>query len=141
MNADSALHGPVTVLVADDEPAVCQFFQKVLGEEGYRVLVAMSGRQALGLAEAADPDLILLDVVMPDLDGVETLRELRRRGYGGTVIMLTAQGTLHTARQAMTLGAYDYITKPFELEFLKSVLREGLLMGRHGGPRKPMCAP
>jgi len=78
------------------------------------------------LAAEAEPDLILLDIVMPSLDGVATLRELRSQGHQGPVIMLTAQGRLQTAREAMMLGAYDYVTKPFNLAFLKSVLREGL---------------
>ncbi|MDD5309185.1 MAG: response regulator [Deltaproteobacteria bacterium] len=115
-----------TVMVVDDEPRVCRLFEKVLTEEGYRVLTASGGEQALVLAAEAGPDIILLDIVMPGLDGVATLRELRKRGHLSPVIMLTAQGTLKTAREAMMLGAYDYITKPFNLDFLKSVLREGL---------------
>jgi DNA-binding response OmpR family regulator len=114
------------VMVVDDEPRVGQLFEKVLSEEGYRVVTATSGQRALALAAEVRPDLILLDIVMPGLDGVAILRELRRRGHEGTVIVLTAQGTLQTAREAMTLGAYEYITKPFNLDFLKSILREGL---------------
>jgi DNA-binding response OmpR family regulator len=128
-----------TVMVVDDEPRVCQFFEKILGEDGYRVITATSGRRALALAAEACPDVILLDIVMPDLDGVATLRELRKAGHRGPVIMLTAQGTLETAREAMVLGAYDYVTKPFNLEFLKSVLRDGLA-DRRGGRRDRACA-
>lgn len=140
MNAKKTLRSPITVMVVDDEPRVCQLFEKILHEEGYHVITATSGRQALVLAPEAKPQLILLDIVMPDMDGVATLRELRRRGHRGAVVMLTAQGTLQTAREAMMLGAYDYITKPFNLEFLKSVLREGL-KDRHCGWRKSACAP
>ena len=131
----------VTVMVVDDEPRVCRLFDKILREEGYAVVTASSGRQALALAAEARPKLILLDIVMPGMDGVATLRELRRRGHRAAVIMLTAQGTLQTAREAMMLGAYDYITKPFNLEFLKSVLREGLRDPWHHGRRESACAP
>jgi DNA-binding response OmpR family regulator len=130
---------PATVMVVDDEPLVCQLFERILSEEGYRVVTAASGQQALALAEEAKPDLFLLDIVMPGLDGVATLRELRKRGDREPVIMLTAQGTLQTAREAMMLGAYDYITKPFNLDFLKSVLREGL-QDHPTGRRDRACA-
>jgi DNA-binding NtrC family response regulator len=115
-----------TVMVVDDEPRVGRLFERILSEEGYRVMTATSGQRALRLAEEAHPDVILLDIVMPGLDGLATLRALREQGHRGTVIVLTAQGTLQTAREAMTLDAYDYITKPFSLDFLKSVLRQGI---------------
>jgi len=134
MSATTAGQVQALVLLVDDEPAVCKLFQKVLQEEGYRTITAASGREALALARQAAPDLILLDIVMPEMSGVETLRELRRRGHAAVVIMLTAQGSLQTAREAMLLGAYDYVTKPFNLEFLKTVLRAGLSerWGRRG---------
>ena len=122
-----------TVMVVDDEPRVLEVLEKILGEEGYLVVTAASGERALALAAEASPDLIVLDIVMPGMDGVATLRELRRRGQRSPVIMLTAQGTVQTAREAMVLGAHDYITKPFNLEFLKSALREGLQDGPVGG--------
>jgi len=114
------------VLVVDDELRVLELFQKVLREEGYEVLTAEDGLRALAVAAEARPDLIVLDVVMPGLDGVATLRALRERGIPCDVVMVTAQGSLKTARQAMVLGAHDYITKPFDLELLKWVLRSRL---------------
>jgi DNA-binding response OmpR family regulator len=129
---------PATVMVVDDEPRVGLLFEKVFAEEGYQVLTATSGRRALALVAAAPPDLILMDIVMSDLDGMATLRELRRRHYLGPVILLTAHGTLKTAREAMALGAYDYITKPFRLDFLKAVLREALRSYPEG--RDDACA-
>jgi DNA-binding response OmpR family regulator len=115
-----------TVMVVNDEPRVCHLLEEILSEEGYRVVSAMNGQRALKMAAEIRPDIILLEIVTPGLDSVAILRELRQRGHGGTVIILTAQGTLQTAREAMRLGAYDYITKPFNLDFLKTVLREGL---------------
>lgn len=140
MSAANSVGRPVTVMVVDDEPRVCRLFEKILREEGYQVISAVSGRQALALAPETEPHIILLDIVMPDMDGVTTLRELRQRGHLGAVIMLTARGNLKTAREAMMLGAYDYITKPFNLEFLKSVLRDGLKDCR-GGQKERACAP
>jgi DNA-binding response OmpR family regulator len=113
-------------MVVDDEPRICQFFEQTLGEEGYKVVATTSGRKALALALEVHPDLILLDIMMPDLDGIATLRELRKDGYGGAVVIVTGRGSLQTAREAMVLGAYEYITKPFNLEFLKSVVWKGI---------------
>jgi DNA-binding NtrC family response regulator len=129
-----------TVMVVDDEPRACQLFEKILQEEGYQVVTASSGRQALALASEAPPQLILLDIVMAEPDGLATLRELRRQGHACAVIILTAHGTLQTAREAMMLGAYDYITKPFNLEFLKFAVREGLKDHAHDGRRESACA-
>lgn len=129
-----------TVMVVDDEPRACHLFAKILSEEGYQVVTASSGARALTMAAETRFDAVLLDLVMPDLDGVETLRELRRRGHRSTVIVLTAQGSLSTAREAMKLGVYDYITKPFNLDYLKSVLREGL-ENRSAGAEHGECAP
>lgn len=122
-----------TVMVVDDEARACDVLAKVLTEEGYRVVTAQSGEEALVLAEKVHPELILLDIVMPGLDGIATLRELYRRGERAVIVMLTAQGTIQTAREAMLLGAHDYVTKPFNLEFLKSVLRDGMSQGPRSG--------
>jgi len=130
-----------TIMVVDDEPRACQILEKILRQDGYRVVTATSGQQALALASEARPQLILLDIVMPEMDGVATLRELRRLDQPCTVILLTAQGTLQTAREAMMLGAYDYITKPFNLEFLKSVVRQALKDRHQDGRRERVCAP
>jgi DNA-binding NtrC family response regulator len=131
--------GRPTVMVVDDEPRVCQLLERLLREEGYHVVTAQSGQRALTLAAEASSDVIVLDIVMPGLDGVATLRKLRSRGLSSAVIMLTAQGTVRTAREAMRLGAYDYITKPFDPEFLKSVLR-GALRDRSERRNERACA-
>ncbi|HYU32484.1 MAG TPA: response regulator [Thermoanaerobaculia bacterium] len=121
-----SIESHATVMVVHHELRVCQLFEEILSKEGYRAVSATNGARALLMAMETRPDIILLDSVMPHLDGLGILRDLRTRGHQGTVILLTAQGTLQGAREAMTLGAYDYITKPFNLDFLKSVLREGL---------------
>ena len=129
MDPTAACPRPV-VMVVDDDFRVCQLFERILGEEGYSVVTATSGEEALTVAAEAAPDLVVLDIVMPGMGGVATLRELHRRGVRAAVIMLTAQGSVETAREAMMLGAWDYVTKPFSLEFLKGVLREGLRSSR-----------
>ena len=130
---------PVTILVVDDEPQVCELLEKILREEGHEVVTASGGCQALQVAAERWPQLILLDVVMPDMDGVSTLRELRRLGHSCAVIMLTAQGTIQTAREAMILGVYDYISKPFDLSLLRTVVRESLKAQRLNRRGVPAC--
>jgi two-component system response regulator AtoC len=78
--------------------------------------------------------------VMPEMDGVTTLRELRRLGHSCAVIMLTAQGTIRTARAAMMLGASDYISKPFDLAFLRTVVQDSLKDRRLDRRGAPACA-
>jgi len=97
-----------------------------LSEEGYRVITARNGEQAVDEASKSHPNLVLLDIVMPRKDGLATLRELKEKGERGPVIMLTGHGTIGTAREAMMLGAHGYITKPYDLELLKRALLEGL---------------
>jgi DNA-binding NtrC family response regulator len=119
-----------TVMVVHHEIRVCHQLTEALSEEGYRIIPASSGPSALAMVAEEAPDCILLDGEMPSLDGVAILRRLREQGHEGTVIVLTAQGTLQTAREAMLLDAYDYITMPFAMDFLKSVLREGVKNNR-----------
>ena len=125
-NVQNAARDAGTVMVVDDEPRICRFFETVLRQEGYSVLTATNGREAIERATETRPDAILLDIVMPGMDGIATLRDLHEVMDPGVVIMLTAHGNLRSAREAMMLGAYAYITKPFDLELVKSALREGL---------------
>jgi len=115
-----------TVLVVDDEKGVCDILKKILLQDGYEIYTVTSGARALLLMKGKPADLVLLDIMMPGMDGIETLRKLRDFNQDVVVIILTAYGTLGTAREAMELGAYDYITKPFNAEFVKSMVREGL---------------
>lgn len=127
----TASKGPAKkILIVDDEQRLALMFERILRAEGYEVLTATSGEQALALAAEAQPAAILLDVVMPGMDGIATLAELRRRGHTGQVIMMTAQGTFQTAREAMSLGVFEYLTKPFRLDHLKAVLRDSLAYRR-----------
>jgi len=123
-----------TILVVDDEKEICTVLSDNLSQEGYRVLTAYNGKKALELVKKEKPDLVLLDIRMPEMDGIEVLRRIKKMKKEIVVIMLTAYGTLETARKAMKLGAYDYITKPFDLFSLKSIVKEGLK--KLNGPTK-----
>ncbi|MBI3071363.1 MAG: response regulator [Deltaproteobacteria bacterium] len=115
-----------TVMVVGDDLETCALLERLLREESYHVVAVSSGVEALALLGDEKPDFILLDVVRANMDGVATLRALRYRGFEGPVVILAANGTIKTAREAMLLGAFEFITKPFDRDLLKSVLREGL---------------
>jgi two-component system response regulator AtoC len=96
----------------------------ILKREGYEVLTAGGGKEALGLAEAHLFDFVLLDVVMPEMDGLEVLKTIKGRKVEATVIMMSAYGNLDTAVEAMKSGAYDYISKPFKPDEILLALRK-----------------
>ena len=115
-----------TILVVDDQKEICDIFQDALTQAGYEVLTATNGAEAISLGRQSRPDLAVLDIKMPEMDGIEVLQKLREAGGDVEVIMLTGFGTLETAKEAMRLGAYDYLTKPFDLGLVKSIIREAL---------------
>ena len=117
---------PETILVVDDEPEVCRLVQRVLQRDRFHVLYATSGKRALAKLCRHCVDLVILDIRMPKMSGIQVLAELRQRLKDLPVLMLTAHGHLDTARQAMQLGAYDYITKPFSIGLLKKIVHEAL---------------
>ena len=121
-----------TLMVVHHEPSVCQSLTDLLNAEGYLVTSATNGPRALALAVETQPDLILLDCVMPYLDGLAVLRGLRQEGHRGSVIVLAADETLEAAREAMSLDAYDYIIEPINVDLLKEIVREGLENGVPG---------
>jgi DNA-binding NtrC family response regulator len=103
-----------TILVADDDPYIQEALQDRLETLGYRVSLAADGQQALEILEHKDPQLILLDIEMPGMKGLDVLKEIRRRDNDVPVIMITAYGSIDLAVQAMKEGAYDFIPKPFD---------------------------
>ncbi len=116
------------ILVVDDEPAVRSLLEYNLRKAHYRVLTAPDGRQALDLARASQPDLILLDLMIPEVDGLDVCRELRRDSQV-PIIMITARGEETDRVVGLELGADDYLCKPFSMRELmarvKAVLRRG----------------
>jgi DNA-binding NtrC family response regulator len=117
---------PATVLIADDDPVALELLGEVLTSEGHRVLAAAGGEECLRLAEAEPVDLAIVDLRMPDVDGVQVLRRLASIQPGVPVLILTAFATIDTAIEAIREGAYDYLSKPFRMEEVKLVVRRTL---------------
>ena len=115
-----------TILIIDDEKGVGDILKKILSKEGYDVHAVTKGQEGVKLIKERDIRLVILDIKMPEMDGIEVLQKIHEFKKDVVVIMLTAHGTLTTAREAMKLGAYDYITKPFDNEFVKAMVKEGL---------------
>lgn len=105
----------MTVLVIDDQPGIRRLLTEVLTEEGYTVFTAINGIEGVNKAKEVQPDVILMDMKMPGMDGIETLREIKRLDQGEAIIMMTAYGELDLINQARELGAYGYVTKPFDI--------------------------
>jgi DNA-binding response OmpR family regulator len=112
-----------TILIVDDEYAVARGIQYALEQEGYQVTIAGSGEEALGVAIDLAPDLIVLDVRMPGIDGFETLRRLRADGSKAPVLMLTARDEEMDKVIGLEMGADDYMTKPYGLRELLSRIK------------------
>jgi len=111
-----------TVLVVDDERSLLDSLQKTLDKEGYRVLVAERGSEALELMSREPIEVVLSDVKMPEMDGLELLRVIKKKDPDVEVVLFTGYGTIELAVEAMKEGAYDFITKPFKrVHILKTV--------------------
>lgn len=121
---------PVTVLVVDDEPSIVELLAVSLKFQGFTVLTAGSGQEALRVARANTPDAFILDVMMPGMDGFELLGKLRAEGFDGPVLYLTAKDAVEHRIHGLTIGADDYVTKPFSLEEVITRLRVILRRGR-----------
>ena len=121
-----------TILVVDDEKDIRDLFQDVLVQEGYQVFTATNGAEAISLGKRNRLDLALVDIKMPGMDGIEAFQKLKKVKKDMEVIMLTGYGSLKTAKEAMRLGAYDYLTKPFDLGLVKNIIREALERKKEG---------
>ena len=114
------------LLIVDDELGMRQFLTHLLQREGHTVRVAENGQQALALLREQAPDLIISDIRMPDMDGVDLLRAARELLPEVEVIMMTAFANVDTAREAFLLGAYDFVQKPFDNDLLKETVARAL---------------
>jgi len=118
------------ILVVDDEQLIRWSLEQNLKKQGYEVFTAGSGEEALRLVREELPELVLLDIQLPGINGLETLERIKEHDEEVTVIMVTALGVLETAVKAMRLGAYDYINKPFNLDELAIVIKKALETGQ-----------
>ena len=115
-----------TILIADDDADIRDILRDTLNTLGARVFTAEGGRECLDRIAQDVPDVLLLDIEMPTKSGLQVLQELRQRGNEMTVIMITAYGTIERAVHAMKDGAYDFITKPFDLDHISLVVEKAL---------------
>jgi len=115
-----------TILLVDDEPHVLELLSVTLEDEGYRILEAKNGKEALAQFKKEKPYIVLLDIRMADMDGLEVLRHIKESNQSSSVIMMSAYGAMETVLEAIKRGAYDYLTKPIDLEKAKLLVRRAL---------------
>lgn len=115
---DSSRTSP-KILIVDDDPDIRRVLRCFLENKGYRIATADNGREALGALEKFAPDLVLLDIAMPIMNGMEALQQIRRSGSRTAVMMITGNMETEPARRCMELGACDYFMKPFDFEYLE----------------------
>ncbi len=125
------------VLVVEDDAAVRRMLERSLGAEGFDVIGAADGGRALAAAEGATPDLVVLDVAMPGMDGFEVCRRLRAKGLTGGVLMLTARDSVEDRVRGLESGADDYVVKPFAIAEVVARLRA---LTRRGSDRSERLA-
>ena len=124
------------ILVVDDEENVVEVLSEYFSGQGYTVATAANGEQALRTVPEFHPSVVLLDVRMPGLDGVEVLRRIRAADTHVVVIMVTANEDVELARETLKLGAFDYVAKPFDFSYLDQAVTMGLIQSG-GGPSAP----
>ena len=112
-----------TILVADDDSSIRSLLKQLLSDEGYAVVEATTGTEVVEKVKDTNPDLVIMDVRMPELDGIEALSKLRISSPKTSVLIMTAFGSSNNAIKAMELGAFDYITKPFELDKISHTVK------------------
>jgi two-component system response regulator (stage 0 sporulation protein F) len=123
------------ILVVDDEEGARELFNTILTDEGYEVALANSGEDALGLFKSNPYNLVITDIKMPVMDGLQLLQEIRKMGSKTDVIMVTAYGEVESYLKAMSLGAAEYINKPIRIKELKRIVHKVLTeqKARSGG--------
>jgi DNA-binding NtrC family response regulator len=117
---------PDKILIVDDEPFNLDLLEQELVDRGYAIERARDGAEALRMNEAGRPDVVLLDYMMPGMNGLDVLREIRGGESEVPVVMMTAHGSIEVAVQAMKLGAYDFVLKPFEPEHIALTIQKAL---------------
>lgn len=119
-----------TILVVDDEESICQSLKAILSDEGYQVLVAGSGEETIKIVEEEMPQLVLLDIWLPGIDGLETLKVIKKINPRLMVIIMSGHGTIETAVKATKLGAFDFIEKPLSLDKIIILVNNAISLGR-----------
>ena len=123
------------ILVVDDDPEVLNLLSDFLTKKGYKISLASNGEESLSKVKSEKPHMVLLDIKMPGMDGFEVLRKIKEDEPSLSVIMITGVQDMETARKALQMGACDYITKPFNLDYLEtSVLSKLILVALEKSP-------
>ncbi|HPL63141.1 MAG: response regulator [Syntrophales bacterium] len=110
------------ILIVDDEVHVLNLLRKFFASRGYDVHTATTGETAIEIVRSEHPEIVLLDIIMPGMGGLEVLQEIRKIDPDIGVIMATAVLDQKTAKVALEMGAYDYVTKPFDFDYMETVL-------------------
>lgn len=110
------------ILIVDDEIEICKALEEFLTIKGYEVFTAGNGQEALSVVQAEKPHIVLLDIIMPGMSGIETLQEIKKISPATGVVMITAVTDEALGNHALHLGADDFITKPVDLDYLETVL-------------------
>jgi len=114
------------ILIIDDEKDILNTLSSILEDEGFTVSKAMDGKEGLAIFEREEPDIVLLDVWMPELDGIEVLKGIKKKNKDAIVIVMSGHGTISTAVEAVKVGAYDFLEKPLSIEKVLEVVSRGL---------------
>lgn len=129
--AQTGTQEPALILVVDDDPAIRDLLMDFLRKRGYRVQTAQDGQTALASVERGAPQLIVLDIYLPGINGVTVLRELRAKRYAGGVIVLSGSKEEKLLEAMLKMDAVELIPKPFDLERLALAIQVGLILSRH----------
>ncbi len=114
------------ILIVDDDPRLCTSLKGCLGTQDYEIVTACSGKEAVALLPAHDFDLVLLDVVMPEMSGYQVMNYIHDHKPGTKVILMTGYAPIDLAKKAPPKGAYDYLIKPFDLEQIVTTVEKAL---------------
>jgi DNA-binding NtrC family response regulator len=115
-----------SIIVIDDEAEVCGLLKDLLTSEGYRVSAATDPQKGLQMVLKQEPDAVLLDLGMPKMDGFQVLKEIKKSNEALPVIIITGFVNIGLAREAIRLGAFDYVTKPFDVAYIKALVKNAL---------------
>ena len=118
------------ILIVDDENSIRQSLEGILEDEGFRTSFAATGEECITLVQTVDPDLILLDIWMPGIDGLETLKKIRQIRPNQLVVMMSGHGSIETAVKATRLGAFDFIEKPLSIEKVLLAIKNAMKIGQ-----------
>ena len=121
------------ILIVDDEPAILELLTAFFADGRFEVITAEHGADAVAIASARRPDAVLLDIIMPSMDGVKVLRALRALDASIPVVMLTAANDEKIAKDTLTMGAFDYVSKPFDFGDLYGIVVAAVAAGANRG--------